>query len=404
MGLKNLFSSKKKKKLRPTNLEGWLEASIANILEPEDFAKNQVFINNISDPLSKVSTVLCFLAFQDKNKFIAGGYRTILAVNNAISQKFSAKIYFCFFPAQKNKDRISEYQSAMAEHFPNMNYEIVSYEDAFNLDADIAICNFWLGAYPLLKFNNCKRKYYLVQDYETVFYPSGTASCLAELSYTFGFHKLTNSQALKKRLEAIDSMSPIHRYYPGIDHSLYYPIKNKSFIKDKYKIIFYGRPKNSRNAFTLLSQAFIKLKDIVGDKIEIISVGENYDVKDYNLEGIVTNLGCFNSLSELADLYRECDIGLSFITTPTFSYQHMEFMASGLCLVTNEQDGIMDMFTDNENAVICKPVASIVAKRIADLINHPENMKNISCKGQEFTSKLDWNKCFDGICDFILKN
>lgn len=382
------------------------EVFVTNVITEEDLQKNQQFITKMRTHhyAKPPKSILCFLPFGAGSTFLAGGYRTILAINDALCRIFKAKIYLCFFPVTESEEYIQKFTEDVAKHFPDLDYEIVSYSKVFDLYVDIAMCNFWLGAYPLVKFNNCREKYNLVQDHEANFYESGIVSTLAERTLSFGFYKIANSQALKNYLEHVDPQTPAYRYFPGIDHSIYYAPKNKNFRKDKYRIIFYGRPSICRNCFSLLVPVLKNLKGLLNDKIEIISVGENYEVKDWGLEGVVTNYGKLNSLSELGELYRQCDIGISLITTPTFSYQHLEYMASGLCLVTNFQSGVNDILKDKENAVVCEPVVDILTSRLLDLINHPELMKKISKNGVKFSMGLDRNACFEGIADFIISD
>lgn len=381
------------------------EVFVTNVITEEDLQKNRQFVTEMkkhhySEP---PKSILCFLPYAVGITFLAGGYRTILALNDALSRIFKAKIYLCFFPVtdeQFNK----EFEADIQKHFPEMDYEIISYNKVFDLKVDIAMCNFWLGAYPLVKFNNCREKYNLVQDHEANFYESGIVSTLAERTLSFGFYKIANSMALKKYLEFVDPQAAAYRYMPGIDHNIYYSPQNRNFRKDKYRIIFYGRPSIPRNCFSFLVPVLKNLKEALREKIEIISVGEDYDVKNWGLDGIINNYGRLNSLIELGELYRQCDIGISLISTPTFSYQHLEYMASGLCLVTNYQSGVNDILKDNENAVVCELVVDIISAKIIELIQHPEKMERISQKGTEFAAGLSWNECFNGVADFIVSD
>ena len=380
-----------------------MEMVITNILTEDDFAANRRFVEEMRrHPLpSKPQKILCFLPYGDAGAFLAGGYRTIMAINDALSQRFDATIYLCFFPEIADENLLQKFRNITAEHFPRLKYEIVPFNRVFELETDIAMCNFWLGAYPLVKYNRCRAKFMLVQDHESRFYPSGIIASLAEDTLDFGFYKLTNSEALKRYALYKDAKAPVFRYVPGIDHRLYYSPQNRNFEKDSYRIIFYGRPSIPRNAFDLAALICKNIKAELGDKVEIISAGENYDPDFYGLRGIVNNLGKLGSLQELAELYRSCDIGISLITTPTFSYQHLEFMASGMCLVTNSQEGVNDFLTDGENAVVGAPTPYILSRKIIELINNPQLMSKISHNALRLTEKLNWQDCFDSIARFM---
>ena len=379
------------------------EIILTNIINEDDIAKNKQFIENMNNHVFKSfpKSFLCFLPYiSPEGGFLAGGYRTIISLNNALSTIFGAKIYLCFFPIVSDKKLEIEFAKTLKKYFPKMIFEIVDFTKVYSIQVDVAMCNFWMGAYPLLKFNNCKEKYNLIQDHEAMFYNDAVAS-LAEQSLFFGFYKICNSFALQNYTKFIDNTAATFRYFPGIDHSIYYPIK-KIKNKNVCKIVVYGRPSIPRNAFNFLIPVLQKIKKILGDKVQIISVGEDYDVSYYNLKGIVENYGRFNSLMQLANLYRQCDIGISLITTPTFSYQHLEFMASGLCLVTNKQSGIEDFLKDEENAIVSELSIDIMANKIIDLVNNPKKMQKISTNAVKTTDKLDWDKCFKSIADFIM--
>lgn len=377
---------------------------ITNILSEKDYKKNDIFIKKMHQHhfSETPKSFLCFLPYNVKKGFLSGGYSTILSINDALSRIFNAKAYLCFFPIVKDENMKLLYANAIKECFPKMDFEIVDYDQAFLLHVDFALCNFWMGAYPLLKFNNCKEKYNLIQDHEAMFYNDAVAS-LAEQTLSFGFYKLCNSKALQNYTTFIDKESASFRYIPGINHYLYYPRSDKEQKQNNIcKIIFYGRPSTPRNAFSFLVPVLQKVKAVLKEKVRIISVGENYNLSTWNLENIVENFGLFDNLEKLAELYRQCDIGISLITTPTFSYQHLEFMASGLCLVTNKQSGIEDFLKDEENAIVSELSIDIMANKIIDLVNNPKKMQKISTNAVKTTDKLDWDKCFKSIADFIM--
>lgn len=380
------------------------EVVLANIITNQEIIENEAFIKKMlsTELNSSPQSCLCFLPYCHNIK--AGGIKTILLILEALSKQFNCKSYLCFYPvlAEHDKNALKDcFAKNITKDFSDLIYEFIDYSDKLP-SVDIAMCNLWLTAYPLLKFNNCQKKYYLVQDNESLFFPSGDISSLVNETYKFGFYGLTNSLALQRMYAGFTS-SPSFRYLPGVNHKLYYPVENKSFYKDKYKVVFYGRPSISRNCFELLCETFKIVKSQLGNKIEIISVGENYDTNYYGLTGIINNIGQLNSLEKLATLYRECDIGVSLITTPTFSYQHLEFMASGLCLVTNNQDGINDFLEDNVNAVVSSPIPKILASRIIDLIDNPKKLSEISKNAINYSQQLDWDNCLKSICDFIYK-
>lgn len=399
--IKNIVKKfKKKQPIYKTSTE----IILSNIINEKNIIENKNFISNMQNTIWGKDTpksILCFMLFSP-DSVMAGGMSTILNLCYNLSKIWDAKVYLCFFPAISNSNnQINIFKKNVKNYIPDFEYEIIEYSDDITMEVDIAISTFWLTAYPLLRYNKCKEKYYLVQDFENTFYQSGPEYTLAELTYKFGFNKLVNSCALKRNMEFIDDSAPVYRYLPGINRQLYYPEINKQYNKDVITIVVYGRPWVPRNGFFTLIPVFKALKEKYKDKIRIITVGDNFKPKHFGLSDIIENKGKLNSLEELAKLYRTADIGISLITTPTFSYQHLEFMASGLCLVTNKQAGIEDFLRDGENAVVCEPIPNIITEKISELIESPQLREKISKAGYEYTQKLDWDNCFKGIANFI---
>jgi len=389
----------KKKKIKKIGLPIPIECNISE----EDLKNNKLFIKNMHKHKwgnETPKSILCFLPYS--KSFLAGGMSTIINLCLNLGKKWNAKIYLCPFPSNNlfEKD-IDYYKKNLKQIFKENSFEVVLYQDINNIKTDIAICSFWITAYPLLKYNNCKEKYYLVQDLENTFYPSGSISAMTRFTYDFGFNKLTNSNALAKYMHFYDSKSLIFKYQPGINKEIYYP--NKENIQNKIiKIVAYGRPNNDRNAFCMLIPVFKSLKEKFKENIEIITVGDNFNPEEYGLKNTIKNYGKLNSLESLAELYRSCDIGISFITTPTFSYQHLEFMASGLCLVTNKQEGIDDFLFDGKNAVVCDPIPNLIVPKIIEIIEDKVKRSNIAESGLKYTNELSWEKCYNSIAEYII--
>lgn len=387
---------KKKKTLR------WASdiANYTNNLSVEDIQNHRKFMLDMKKHKWEEYPKKILFFMHCSLDMIAGGYKTHLDLIDALRKIYGAKIYICFVPEEK-QNKINEFAKKFNTLYPETNPEYVSLSDINKIYVDLSICLGVLSAIESVKYNNCKEKYQHQGDYSPLFYPSGTETSIIEFIYSLGFYKITNSNGLKSLFQFHNPEDIVFRYQPGIDHSLYYPKQNKQYKKERYKIIFYGRPITPRNMFSFLVPVIKKVKNTLGDKVEFISVGEEYNPENYGLDNKITNLGRLGSLSELAKLYRDCDLGISLISTPTFSYQHLEFMASGLCLITNKQVGVNDFLQDNKNAIVVEPIVNLMAERIIEIINNPEKLEQISKEGVKTVQNLDWNKCFESIASFI---
>ena len=256
---------------------------------------------------------------------------------------------------------------------------------------DIGICTFWVSAYFLLHFNQTKRKYYFIQDYEPLFYEGGSISALAESTYRFGFEGIVNTPGLLRAINQRHGLQGIS-FTPAVDARYYYSPKQKD--NDRLRVFFYARPNNPRNAFHLGVMIIKILLHKYGDKIEIVTAGSNWKEKKFELKGLVTNLGLLKDLQEVGDLYRSCDIGFVYMLSKHPSYQPFEFMSTGVATVTNNNEDNLWFLKDGTNCLISEPSPAAMAEKIGWLIEDKELRRKIQ-KGGYDTVSSDWTKQLD---------
>ncbi|MFZ3009474.1 MAG: glycosyltransferase [Candidatus Microsaccharimonas sp.] len=268
---------------------------------------------------------------------------------------------------------------------------------------DIGIATQWATAYPLAKAKEIQRKWYFIQDNETNFYPKGSISSLVELSYRFGFKAVANTPGL---------LDLYKRNYNGdgvvvkslVDLSAYFPRQDIHYIpKPTYKVFFYARPNMPRNAFELGVAGLKKLKEQLGDKVEIITAGAEWDVAQYGAEGYFTNLGKVN-YDAVPKLYRSVDAGLMFMFSGHPGVTASELMASGCPVVVNEYDDVTwhELYKDGETCVITKATASEVARNIRRCLEDTELRKTLIDNGIEMAKHF--YSGYDTSCDKAYKS
>ncbi|WP_458102574.1 rhamnosyltransferase WsaF family glycosyltransferase, partial [Citrobacter braakii] len=87
-------------------------------------------------------------------------------------------------------------------------------------------------------------------------------------------------------------------FCPGLDRSVFYARSKSLLSATKRKVVFYGRPGNSRNCFSLGVMILRALKNRMGSCVDIVSVGADWSVDDYGLGGVVENRGLLSSLED----------------------------------------------------------------------------------------------------------
>jgi hypothetical protein len=111
----------------------------------------------------------------------------------------------------------------------------------------ISMATEWRTAYPVRDFIGSPIKTYFVQDYETLFYPPGTDSALAEDTYRFGFYGITAGDWIKDTLKEKYNM-PCESFGFSYDKHLYVAaddvnIPQNTWKKDRPRVFFYLRTK-----------------------------------------------------------------------------------------------------------------------------------------------------------------
>lgn len=293
----------------------------------------------------------------------------------------------------KSTSDVSNEKKQAVKAFPalkNATFVGMLPEDASAIRAhDIGIATQWATAYPLAKALNVKRKWYFIQDNEANFYPKGSISSLVELSYQFGFKAVANTPGL---------LDIYKKKYGGegvvvksvVDLTSYYPREDKYYTpKPTYKVFFYARPNMPRNAFELGVAGLKKLKDQLGDKVEIITAGADWDVNEYGAVGYFTNLGKIN-YEAVPKLYRSVDAGLMFMFSGHPGVTASELMASGCPVVVNEYDDVTwhELYKNEVTCLVTKATASEIARNIRRCLEDSELRTKLIDNGLKLTESF----------------
>lgn len=230
---------------------------------------------------------------------------------------------------------------------------------------DIGICTQWATAYPLTKVKDVKRKCYFIQDNEPNFYPTGSISALADLTYRLGFFAIANTGGLLEMYKKnYGGHGVVLKSLVYLD--AYHPRKEKYYQPEKpYKVFFYARPNMPRNAFELGLAGLKKLKGQLGDDVRILAAGAAWDPAAYGVAGVVENLGKI-PYDSVPNLYRTVDAGVMFMFSGHPGVTASELMASGCPTVVNEYDDATwkDLYQHEKTCLVSTPTASEIARNI----------------------------------------
>ncbi len=333
---------------------------------------------------------------------LKGGLRTTLSLAQECSRKWGTQntIVLDNFFGRAVPDSIPD---QIRQHFPDMNFQFVVLDregDVSSLpQADAGFCSLWVTAYTLARYNKCHTKFYIMQDYEPMFYPGGTISLMIEQTYRLGFFFLSNTEGVASKFRQYSDWGMA--FTPGVDTELFHPSGEEAKTSGPYQIVFYGRPNNDRNSFLLGSEALRLVKRQMGDNVRILSVGMTFPILRYELHGVMEHLGLLSSMEEVANLYRSSDLALSLMATPHPSYQPLEYMASGCPAVTNINELNNWLYRDGENIILSEPLPNIMAERIIGALEDADLRRKVIAGGIETVSNLSWETAFDQIMNYI---
>lgn len=267
-----------------------------------------------------------------------------------------------------------------------------------DLESDIGIATLWTSAYALAKWRAVSGKYYFVQDFEPAFYAAGSAYALAEQTYRFGFEGIVNTPGLGDVYRSYGNNAV--SFVPSVDSRWYHPEPDGP-PEEPIRIVFYARPSTDRNAFGLGLAALMKVKEVHGDRVDIVCAGEEWSPKAYGVEGLVRCVGLLPGHEAVGALYRSSHIGLVFMLTKHPSYQPFEYMASGCATVTNLNESTQWFFEDGVNSLVAEPTATAVAQRINELVEQPELRARIAEGGARTVDATNWELEIERVWSFI---
>lgn len=269
---------------------------------------------------------------------------------------------------------------------------------------DASICTLWKTAYYAVHHLSAVRRFYLIQDFEPSFYRAGSISALVESTYRMGLYGIANTVSLKKTYEREYGGKAVF-FNPCVNDAVFYPeFRNRSNSEERWLVFCYGRPTHPRNAFELLSAAMKLLKASLGERVRIVSAGEEWNPSEYGLRGVIENLGIL-AYEDTARLYRESDVGIAMMLTRHPSYIPLELMASGCLVVSNVNSWTAWLLKDRENCLLTSTTATAIAETVERGLLDPHLREKITTNALALVRSeyLDWScqmeKIYEYLCD-----
>ena len=191
-------------------------------------------------------------------------------------------------------------RSAITAAFPSLADSEISFfdgPDSASLElvppADASIATLWLTAYAVARAQNTKRKFYLVQDFEPMFYPASTSYALAEETYRLGLYALCNTENLRQ-IYADEYGGKGMSFMPRSTPRSSTPTTGRSVLTTRQppSSSMRGRATGATAGSSHRSRC-AKLKERLGDGVRVVTAGSW--ATDPDAADAIKQLGCFRT-------------------------------------------------------------------------------------------------------------
>lgn len=193
-------------------------------------------------------------------------------------------------------------------------------------DVDAVFATGWETAYRSFRDSSNARRFYFVQDFEPLFYPTGSEAILAENTYRFGFIGITAGEWLARKLRDEYGMRT-STFSFGAERSNY-SLTNSA---RRAGVFFYARPETPRRGFEIGAMA-LDLFSREKPNSPIILAGQ--DLRRLRLPFAHENPGNMQ-VGELNEVYNRCAAGLVLSLT-NMSLLPLELLSAGVIPVVND--------------------------------------------------------------------
>jgi glycosyltransferase involved in cell wall biosynthesis len=296
------------------------------------------------------------------------------------------------------------HRSAIAAAFPTLADAPIYYDLSLRAAAgipacDVSISTLWVTAFVSAHFANARRKFYLIQDFEPMFYPAGTMYALAEESYRLGHYGLCNTENLLQLYERYGGQGTA--FSPAVDRSVFHAVGRRERRPDEPVTVFvYARPGHWRNCWELAELALKELKSHLGDRVRIVTAGSWARPEDVG-SGI-QHLGLLD-YRETGALYRTCDVGVALTVSEHPSYLPLELMACGVPVVAFDNPAGYWLLRDGENCLLARRTVDGLGNQLERMVVDHELRASLAERGLHDIDEgyASWDKALSGIYEYL---
>lgn len=267
----------------------------------------------------------------------------------------------------------------------------------FSAVFDYGIATMWITV-DMFQNGHFREKYYLVQNFETDFYPRATTERLrANSTYNQKDMKyVTISRWCQDWLEKKFGQKAL--YAPNGLERTHFSAASRNW-NDRIRILIEG---DSESEYKNVDESFHIVEQLPKDVFDIWYVSYNGRAKNwYRVDKFLHRV----PYEKMPEIYRSCHILLKTSILESFSYPPLEMMATGGFVVVRENEGNREYLQDEVNCLFYEPSDLSTAKKAIQRICENEELRQILYDGGTKTAdERDWKKCEEQILKMYMLN
>lgn len=274
----------------------------------------------------------------------------------------------------------------IVRYFQPLKAEVKLCGPDFNTQSgDAVIATGWQTVANVSNATGFLGRFYFVQDFEPAFYPIGSQSICAEMTYHIDLGCICASRWLSTKLNN-NYGRWVRDFKLAYDSEIYFPaVQKENRIGAPFKIAVYARSSTARRCVEL---ALIALEKVAKRGLDIHVTLFAADIEKTRAPYPCTVYGVM-APNELADLYRSSDLGICFSAT-NYSLVPQEMMACGLPVL--ELDGDSARATFPEGVVkFAGPSPNDIADQIEKLITSRVGLVQQIERAFKWIRRLSWS-------------
>ncbi|WP_207541288.1 rhamnosyltransferase WsaF family glycosyltransferase [Sabulicella rubraurantiaca] len=281
----------------------------------------------------------------------------------------------------------SEAYDNILKYFQTVRAPVHFCEDGFlSASGECVVATSWDTVQKVSAATNFAAKFYFVQDFEPSFYPVGSQSLAAELSYQYeDLACICASPWLSKLMRRRYGRWARH-FWLAYDRTVYHSAGPEIRGTSVPRIALYARNSTPRRAVDLAILALELLAER-GVKFQVDLYGAELNFVRAKFPGTLHGI---LDAPELASLYRQADIGVCFSAT-NYSLVPQEMMACGLPVVELDVESTRAIFPEG---VVSRaaPAPAAIAEAIHRLIVSPELRREQAHRARAWVQQFSWEK------------